>query len=161
MKQYACLFFYIALLYGFLGLSACTEEVKPISFTYSQLLTGKESKTWKLRSIEITDNGKTQSYPLSENDCDGDDSYVFFANAEKTYEVHSGKNKCAEDEQDVYYQSSWGLINATATLNIALPLLTGDTSINFVIKKLTEDKMVLEYYFEDGSSYGFSFISQK
>lgn len=140
---------------------ACREEFVPEPFTYSQLLTGKVSKTWKMTGISIFEDGSpTQNIPLPENDCAFDDQYVFFANEEKRYEILNAALKCDETEGDIVVTDVWAFSNANATLEIILPILTTESRLPFIVKSLKEDRLTMEIYF-DGGSYRFVFTAVK
>lgn len=157
-KYIICLF-----LLGFAGMSGCSEKLEPQPLTYSQLLTGKESKIWLLTSIQIVDEQNVQTGSAYQffNPCIADDLYVFYANAEKKFEAQEGASKCSANDPDVYVEGNWSLINATATLEFPLPILTGSTAIPFTIKELTANSLTVEYYFLDiDASYRFIFTAQ-
>ena len=72
---------------------SCSEEIVPTPYTYTQVFSGKNSKTWIFKSIILWEEGKADiNFTLS--NCVKDDRYVFYANSEKTYEVlpSSGHN---------------------------------------------------------------------
>ncbi len=143
------------------SLLACKEEFEPEPFTYTQVLTGKVSKTWKMTGISILEDGKpTQNIPLPPNDCVFDDEYVFYANDEKKYEILDADIKCSPDDPDIFLEDKWSFVNANATLEIVLPILTSEFRLPFIVKSLTDTRMVLEIYF-DGGSYRFTFQSQR
>ena len=147
-----------------LGAAGCSEEVKPTPVTYSQLLTGTESKSWRLTNIRIIDAGE-DSGPINVqrdfNPCVADDLYTFYANDTKTFEVREGASKCDAADPDVYVENNWSLVNATATLSFVMPLLTTEFALPFTVKNLTENTLTVEYYFEDlDLSYRFVFATQ-
>ncbi len=147
------------LLVGLLVSGGCSEKIEPQPLTYTQLLTGKESKTWKLSSFQVIDQG--QIFTAGIQNCYEDDVYVFYAN-EKKYEVQEGASKCNPPDPDSYVESTWDLVNATATVSFPLPFLSGSDSIPFTIKQLTETSLTVEYFFQDiNASYRFIFTAQK
>lgn len=151
-----------------LTLSSCSEIAQPTPLTYSQLLTGKEKKTWNLVSFEVIDEGEGSGVvPINNiirNSCEADDQFVFYANAERRFEYTNGPTKCSSKEPDVLLTDTWTLTNATATLDFALPLL-GSQPLPFTVKELTETSMTVELYFEKvqepkiDASYRFVFSS--
>lgn len=155
---------FLAVAAGLLGAGGCSEEVKPTPLTYSQLLTGTESKSWRLTSIRIFDAGE-DSGPINVqqnfNPCIADDLYTFYANDIKTFEVREGTSKCNAGDPDVYVENNWSMVNATATLSFVMPLLTTQGALPFTLKSLTENTMTVEFYFEElDLSYRFIFAAQ-
>lgn len=147
-----------------LGAGGCSEEVKPTPPTYSQLLTGKESKSWRLTNIRVLDAGE-DSGPINVQQgfdpCIADDLYTFYANDVKTFEVREGASKCNPADPDVYVENTWSMVNATATLTFVMPLLTTQFALPFTVKSLTENTLTVEFYFEDlDLSYRFTFAAQ-
>lgn len=141
------------------GLTFCREPFEAEPFTYSQLLTGTESKSWRMTGISILEDGSaTQNIPLPSNDCVYDDEYVFYANEEKRFEVSNGRLKCEETEEDILVTDRWAFSNANATLEMILPILASDVRLPFIVKSLTEDRLTIEIFFE-GGSYRFVFQS--
>ncbi|WP_373514947.1 hypothetical protein [Persicitalea sp.] len=148
------------------GLAGCSEIKEPTPLTYTQLLTGKEKKTWSLTSFEVIDDGEESGpVPASQlfsNACEADDQFVFYANAERKYEYINGPTKCASSEPDVLLEDTWTFVNATATLEFAFPLLSSG-KLPYIVKSLTENSMTLEIYLDEldnvDASYRFVFTS--
>lgn len=141
--------------------SGCSEKLDPKPFTYSQLLTGTTSKTWRLTGIRVIENGNVQRVNVA-NNCVFDDLYVFHNDDVKTFEVNEGASKCDPADPDIFVQDTWSLVNATASLTFAIPILTGQATYPFIIKSLTETELVVEIYFEtDNASYRFIFTPEK
>ncbi|WP_345244273.1 hypothetical protein [Nibrella saemangeumensis] len=140
--------------------SGCSEPLTPTPVTYSQLLTGTDKKAWRLTTIQVVDEGQaSQTINIQSlyDPCIADDQYVFYANEEKRFEATEGATKCSAQDPDVFLTDSWALINAKATLEFVLPLLT-DQKLPFTIKNLTDKVMTLEFYFQDiDASYRFTF----
>ena len=135
-----------------LALAGCSEVTEPKPLTYTQLLTGKEKKTWTLVSFEVIDEGE-ESGPvpasrLFNNACEADDQFVFYANAERKYEYTNGPTKCASSEPDVLLTDTWTFTNATATLEFAFPLLSSG-KLPYIVKSLTETSMTIEIYLDE------------
>lgn len=144
------------------ALSGCTEKLDPKPLTYSQLLTGTEKKTWVLSAVTIVD--EKDPYDLKGSDvleaCQLDDQFVFYANAEKKMEYTNGATKCRTTEPEILITDVWQLTSANATLEMGIPRLFGGFKLPFIVKTLTENTMVLEYYFGDvDASYRFKFTS--
>lgn len=142
---------------------SCSERLEPTPNTYSQLLSGTESKTWKLTSIELIE-GKSAPFSFQLPGCITDDQYIFYAGEGQLYQVTEGPSKCDPEDEEFFLEDSWSFVNATATLYVVFPLLS-DVRLPFIVKKLTETNLIMEIYFdedEDGSSsYRMTFISQK
>jgi hypothetical protein len=139
--------------------TSCSEEVAPTPYTYSQIFSGKNSKTWVFKSIVLWREGKSEiAYTLPS--CMRDDRYIFYANNEKLYEVTNGPTKCSPDEPEVIYSDSWSFINAGATLTIAIPFLA-DQSLPFTVREISSKNMLLEIFinFELTESYRIGFES--
>lgn len=142
--------------------SSCTEKLDPKPLTYSQLLTGKEKKTWTLSSLTIVD--QKDPFDLAGNQvldpCELDDQFVFYANEEKKMEYTNGSSKCSTTEPEILITDVWQLTSANATLEMGIPRIFGGFKLPFIIKTLTENSLVLEYYFGDiDASYRFKFTS--
>jgi len=148
---------YIAIVLMF-AIIACSEPVKVEPLTYSQVFTGDVKRAWSIRSIQYLQKGKaTQTFSL--NPCILDDLYVFFNNAERTMQVLEGATACTAGDPDVIADSNWSFSNATATLNMPMPLLTSApySPVPFIVKEIDDTKMVADIYFQDGSAYRFNF----
>lgn len=147
-----------------LGFWGCSENVEPKPLTYTQLLTGKESKAWKLTTIQIIDNGNApQSIGVNQvfDNCIADDVYVFYADAEKKFEAKEGATKCRSTDPDVYLEGSWSFVNANATLEFPFPILSSNP-LPYIVKELTEKSLTIELYFPDiKASYRFIFVAQQ
>lgn len=142
--------------------SSCTEKIEPKPLTYTQLLTGKEKKAWVLSSLTIID--QKDPFDLAGNQvldpCELDDQFIFYANEEKKMEYSNGNTKCRTSEPAILITDVWQLTNANATLEMGIPRIFGGFKLPFIIKTLTENSMVLEYYFGDiDASYRFTFTS--
>jgi hypothetical protein len=143
-------------------LTACSEEVEPTPATYSQLLTGTTSKTWRLTEIQLLESGKEPTNFDVPNNCVYDDVFVFYAGEAKKFEVQEGASKCDPTDPDVFVEDTWSVINASGTINFVFPLFGGTSSIPFILKRLTERSMTVEYYNpDDNYSYRFTFTAQK
>lgn len=151
---------FVAILIG--ALSGCTETLDPKPLTYSQLLTGTEKKAWVLNAVTIVD--EKDPFDLAGNEvldpCQLDDQFIFYANEEKKIEYSNGASKCRTSEPDILITDVWQFTNANATLEMGIPRLFGGFKLPFIVKTLTENTMVLEYYFGDiDASYRFKFTS--
>jgi len=130
----------------------CSEPIEDNPYTYSQLLTGEESKTWQLTDIFlIQESFESIEYNIF-NPCFDDDEYVFYNNAQKLYEAKQGSSRCFEGD-DVYLVDRWSIVNATSTITfpltplLLLPIELND--INLTIVSLRESRMILEFPYQD------------
>lgn len=124
--------------------SGCREDLEPTPYTYTQLFTGKNSKTWAMTFVEETEGGKViDRFPIQ---CAEDDDYIFYATSDRLYEVKSGSAKCFEDEPATM-TDTWSFNNATATLTIILPVLSAQ-QLPFIVRKVDEDDLTLEIFFD-------------
>ena len=135
---------------GGVGLVGCSENRPPEPATYAQLLTSTTSKTWRLASLlVINDGGQPTNVPLG--GCDADDQYVFYAGDVRRFQVTEGATKCSPADPDVVVESNWSLVNANASLTFVLPLLAG-SPYPFTIKSLTATTLTVEAYQDDNTS---------
>ena len=133
--------------------TSCSETVEPRPFTYSQIFSGKSSKTWKLKSIAFIEKDKPdQTFSLS--NCLADDRYVFYANGERLYQVEDGTNKCSFSDPDILVSDTWSFVNATASLTIILPFLA-DFPLPYIVKEVDNSKMVLEIYLDEAGTQSY------
>ncbi len=123
---------------------ACKEEHEVKPATYSLLLTGEESKSWRQSSFtfifedpEVDDIDANLIYGIP--DCALDDIYTFIREG-KQLEVYEGADKCDPEGDDLLFRTRWDIVNANASLFIG----GGDP---FVLSKLTDDSLV--YGFRD------------
>jgi hypothetical protein len=162
MKKQIASIYIIGLLAIFVSFGGCTEEVKPTPYTYSQLLSGTTSKTWRLSGVQIIEEGQQPvSFDLREifPECINDDLYVFHADKDRTFEILEGSTKCRPNNPDVVFTDTWSIVNATATINF---VFRGFPSGTFTLKSITENTFTVEYYIEqDNFSYRFIFTSQR
>jgi len=147
---------YIAML-GMVVALACSESPKVEPLTYPEIFSGKTKTTWRIRSAAYTRPGKA-SIPLYFGDCNMDDLYVFYNNAEKTIKVLSGIPCNKETDPPgliADLEENWAFVNANSTIYMPLPILTGDPfpSIPGTVTAVDNSKMVVEYFLDDGSSY--------
>ncbi len=142
---------------------SCTQKFEPTPLTFTQLLSGTESKTWVLTSAKIIDL-KIESPEIKGSDlldpCELDDQFVFYANEEKKLEYKNGGSKCTNGEPEILATDSWELLQGSAALDMGIPRLFGGAKLPFTVKSLTSSNMMLEYYFGDiDASYRFTFVS--
>jgi len=160
MKTRNVLFYSLLLLL----IAACSEDVKPIPYTYPQHFTGTESRTWKLSGIVIKQAGKGDvnireaDLPSALGSCVADDRYVFYANTLHTYEVQEGATTCNAGDPQVYLTDTWAFSNGNATLTIIMPILS-DQALPFFVRSADDTQMELEIFLDvnNTSSYRLSF----
>ncbi len=125
-------------------LVACKEnhEIKPA--TYSLLLSGEESKSWKQVSFTFIFNENEEEdldayriYGIP--DCEKDNIYTYIREG-KQLEIYQGETKCDPEGDDLLARTSWDVVNANANLFIG-------GSDPFILAQLTEDSLV--YGFRD------------
>jgi Prokaryotic membrane lipoprotein lipid attachment site len=149
----------IVFIFALLLLAGCSEDIKPTPYTYSQIFSGKNQKTWKYKSIILWEEGKADTN-FTLNPCISDDLYVFYANVEKKYEVTNGTSKCTSDEPEIVLTDTWSFINGGATLNIIVPFLS-DLSLPYIVREISDGDMLLEIFInqENTQSYRIAFES--
>lgn len=142
---------YLLILFG-LSTIQCSESIEETPYTYSQMLTGEESKSWRLTEMFLLqDDFESLDYNIF-SECFDDDEFVFYNNAQKLYEAKQGSRRCFEGD-DVYLTDRWYIVNATATISFPLThllLLPIElTDINLTIISMSERRMVLEFPYQD------------
>lgn len=148
---------WIATLLVFL-LLACTEEVPVTPYEYSKVFSGETSRGWTIRSVLLWTEGKA-TLPLFLDECDIDDIYVFYADADHTYQVREGGKRCTDGSPAVITQSNWSFVSSKATLTIPIPLIF-EEPLPFTVREVDESRMTLEIFFDEGKgSYRFNFRS--
>ena len=124
-------------------LLACKEkhEIRPA--TFSLMLTGEESKSWRQNSFtfifndeDVDDIDANQIYGIP--NCAWDDEYTFFRDG-KQLEVSEGNDKCDPDGDDLLFRTDWNIVNANATFFIG--------SNDYILSGLTENELI--YGFRD------------
>jgi hypothetical protein len=125
--------------------SGCTEDVTPTPYTYTKVFTGENSKTWKVKILEETLDGKViDRFTIL---CAADDRYVFYASTGHAFEALTGSNKCSATEQDVI-EDVWTFNNASATLTMLLPFFVEDSTLPFFVREVDKNGMVLEIFLD-------------
>ena len=126
---------------------SCSEKLEPKPYEYTKLFTGENSKTWKLKLIEITQNGSVVDRFTSP--CLTDDSYIFYANPERAFQSANGNRKC--DPETAVVDDSWSFNNATASLTITLPFLA-DFSLPYIVREVDKDDLKLEIFLDEDNT---------
>ncbi len=143
--------FYL-LLPALITFSGCTEEVTPTPYTYTKFFTGENSKTWKLKILEETLDGKViDRFTIS---CAADDRYIFFAETGHAFQAITGNNRCSTEEQGLI-EDVWTFNNASATLTMVLPFFGVFSPLPFIVRDVDKNGMVLEIFLdqENTNSY--------
>ncbi|MCW5912306.1 MAG: hypothetical protein KIT62_14645 [Cyclobacteriaceae bacterium] len=134
-------------------LISCSEKIEPTPYTYSQIFSGKNQKTWIYKSIILWEEGKSDiNYTLI--NCVSDDLYIFYADAEKKYEVTNGASKCSANEPDLILADTWSFINGGATLTIVIPFLS-DLALPYIVREVSSSTMVLEIFINAGNTQSY------
>ena len=128
----------------------CEEEVTVTPATYSRIFTGETSKTWRMKAIQILEDGKPTGSFLVPDDCAFDDLFVFYNNPEKLFIVDNGNQKCSDEEPQELIRDTWSFVNANATIEMIVPILA-DFKLPFVVKSVDEQDMTTEIFFQGGS----------
>ena len=145
-----------------LSILGCREDFEPTPYTYSKLLTGETKKAWKLAALQYrSDERPLITYDLPLDDCAFDDLYIFYADDTKTFEIDEGVSKCNPDDPQLFITDNWSLVNATATLEMVIPILI-PFRYPYIIKELSEKRLMVEVYFiGNKESYRMIFIPIK
>lgn len=129
---------------------SCSEEIVPIPYTYTKVFTGENSKTWKIKFLEETLNGKiTDRFSVG---CAVDDRYVFYANSEHKFQALTGTQKCSGTTEPNTIEDIWSFTNTSATLTMVLPFFSPDFAVPLIVKDVDEEDMELEIFFNDDNS---------
>ena len=125
---------------------SCSEELKPTPYTYTKLFTGENNKTWKIKLLESTVDGEIDERGMLP--CLDDERFIFYANAEHSFEVFTGSAKCYENppEED-RYADSWTFNNATSALLMVVPYIS-DLTLPYLVREADEEEMIVEIFFD-------------
>lgn len=125
---------------------SCSEELVPTPYTYTKVFTGEKSKTWKIKFLEETFEGKVISrFSVS---CAADDKYTFYAKSEHTLEVLTGTLKC-DSTEPALIKDVWTFTNASATLTMILPFFSVNSTVPLIVRAADDDEMVLEIFLDE------------
>ena len=138
------------------GTISCSEEVRPSPYTFTKVFTGTNSKTWAIDYVVLRETGKDDERITLES-CERDDRYIFYANAERLYEVTNGRLTCDAEEEQTLVTYNWAFVNATSTLTIVVPHFFGNFIIPFIVKEVDKNEMVLELYLDEDNSISYVF----
>lgn len=125
---------------------SCSEEFTPTPYTYTKLFTGENSKTWKIALVETTVDGEVVDRFM--DPCLDDERFVFYANAEHTFEVFTGSAKCFDDppEED-RYADGWTFNNANSALLMIVPFIS-DSPLPYFVREADEEDMIVEIFYD-------------
>jgi hypothetical protein len=145
---------YILILFALSTLS-CTESVEPKPYTFSQIFTGKTSKTWRVDRLIFRQQGKADEN-LGLSTCEKDDLYTFYANEEKLFEVDNGNFACSSEEGDGLLVSYvWEFNQAKASLTMVAPHIFGYFVIPFIVKDVSARDMELEIFLDEDATVSY------
>jgi hypothetical protein len=133
----------------------CTESVDPKPYTFSQIITGKTSKTWRVDRLIFRQQGK-EDENLGLSTCEKDDLYKFYANEEKLFEVDNGNVACSSEEGDGLLVSYvWEFNQAKSSLTMVAPHIFGYFIIPFIIKDVSARSMELEVFLDEDATVSY------
>jgi hypothetical protein len=135
---------------------SCSESEAPTPFTYTQVFTGANSKTWTVDKVLIRKIGQDDQ-AVSLSSCEKDDRYTFYANDERLYEVDNGRIPCEEGENQNLVSYTWAFSNANASLTMVIPHFFENYVIPFVVKKASKSEMILEIFADDKNTISYVF----
>lgn len=134
-------------------LISCSEDIVPTPYTYTQVFTGKKSKTWAVKFLEETLNGKVvDRFTIS---CASDDKYIFYANTERKYEAQTGTKKCYTTPEPSIIENVWSFTNATATLTMLLPFFSTTTAYPFIVREAENKTLELEIFLDEANTQSY------
>lgn len=134
-------------------LLSCSEEIAPSPYTYTQVFTGKKSKTWTIKFFEETLNGKViDRFAIN---CASDDKYIFYANAERRYEALTGSIKCYATPEAATIENVWSFTNSTATLTMLLPFFSATTAYPFIVREAENKTLELEIFLDEENTQSY------
>jgi hypothetical protein len=132
---------------------SCSEDVKPVPYTYSQNFTGQTSKTWKFVFMEQTLNGAVvDKFTIS---CASDDRYIFYNNTEHQYDVQTGTKKCNDPAEATVITDAWTFTNSSATLTMILPFFDPGTAYPFVVRDVSKSTLVTEIFIDQEATQSY------
>lgn len=130
---------------------SCSEQIEPAPFEYTTIFTGQNSKTWKMKFVELAFDGEVVEKAI--DGCSTDDEFIFYANTERSFEIRTGSKKCdSSPSEPSTISDSWSYNSATATLTMIYPPLTTEGGLAFIIREVKEGKMELEYFLNQSNT---------
>jgi len=129
-----------------LGLTGCKEELEAEPATYSQLLTGEESKSWQRISrdlvIEIGGETDTISFNRGIPPCQIDDVFIFYREGQ-VFELGEGDSKCDEEDESVIVSGRWRLNQVNRIIDLG-------TEVPYTLVALEENLLIWGYDIQIG-----------
>lgn len=139
-------------------LAACSEELDVNPPTFTKLISGTESKTWRVDEVIVKRDGiEDRDYMQVWSLCEKDDRYTFYANAEKKFEISNGPRLC-EDEPQIYVDYTWSFVNAGAILTIPFPRIFGNFLVPFTVLEVNETDMRLQIFLDEDTEVSFEIL---
>jgi hypothetical protein len=133
---------------------SCSEDVKPTPFTYTQVFTGQNSKTWSLDKVLLKKTGQDDQQ-ITLSSCEKDDRYIFYANGERLFEVDNGRTSCDATEDKTLVSYTWSFANTNATLQMVVPHVFGNFIIPFIVTKATTSEMILAVFADEKNTISY------
>ncbi len=134
-------------------LISCSEDIVPSPYTYTQVFTGKNSKTWAVRFLEETLNGNVvDRFTIS---CATDDKYIFYANTERKYEVLTGTRKCNPTSEAGTIENVWSFTNSSATLTMLLPFFSATNTLPFIVREAEKKTLEIEIFLDEENTQSY------
>lgn len=141
MRRSFTIFIVIALV----SVMSCSEEFEPKPYTYSRFFTGQNNKTWKIKLVEDVMNGEVTDRWMA--DCLVDERFVFYANAEHSFEALTGSRKCFTEPEADQFVEAWSFNNATAALVMIIPFIA-DVALPYIVREVDENDLVVEIFYD-------------
>jgi len=133
-----------------LALSGCKEELEVIPATYSKLLTGEESKSWRRISrdlaIEVGGEKDTISFNRGIPPCQSDDLFIFYRDGQ-VFELSEGESTCDEEDERVIVSGRWRLNQVNRIIDLG-------TEEPYTLVALEEDLLIWGYDVQIGFNTG-------
>lgn len=127
-------------------LSGCKDELVPEPATYSQLLTGDESKSWRRISrdlvIEIGGETDTISFNRGIPPCQNDDVFIFYREGQ-VFELGEGNTRCDEEDESVIVSGRWRLNQVNRIIDLG-------TEVPYTLVALEDDLLIWGYDIQIG-----------
>ena len=79
--------------------------------------------------------------------CLRDDTFIFHANSEHSYETLSGSNKCFSEPEPDHVIDTWSFNNATSALVMIIPRVS-DLALPYLVREADEEEMIVEIFFD-------------
>jgi hypothetical protein len=147
-------------------LAGCSEKNVPTPYIYSKIFSGDTKRSWKLTRLSYLEQGKADvNYTSSDlnqilGTCVTDDLYTFYANPEKSFQISEGATKCNTADPDIYVNDTWSFTNATATLAMVFPVLSG-SKLPYIVLEANATAMTTEIFVDASNtiSYKVHFVA--